>query len=179
MRLTMGTALLCLLGGTAAPAQRLQPPLGSQASFTLTGERNLKGELLAVDQDSIWLFQGQRVLSVPRSEIAHVQVDRGGMGAKDAMLWSAIGGLVTGFALKAACESVDHSDDAISGGATNCGAVFAGTLSLWLLVGAVSSVSLNGTRHPSIATEPDTLRAYARFPQGLPAAFPRDSLVHK
>ena len=179
MRLNIGTALLWLLGVTAAPAQRLQPPLGSQASFTLTGERNLKGELLAVDQDSIWFFQDQRVLSMPRSEIANVQVDRGGMGAKDALLWSAIGGLVTGFALKTACESVDHSNDPISGGGADCGGVFAGTLTLWLLVGAVSSVSLSGTRYRNIPTDPDSLRAYARFPQGLPAALERDSLVHK
>lgn len=167
MRLTRGTALLWLLGVAAAPAQGLKPPLGSQVSVSVSGERSLSGELVAVDRDSIWLLQRESLASVPLWEVSQVRVDRGGMGATGALVWSLIAGVVSGVALQSACSSVRE----------DCGSVLPATLGIWALIGVVSAGSLQSSRFTTLPPEPDSLRARARFPQGLPAALARDSLA--
>jgi hypothetical protein len=167
MRVIMSIGLLWLAAVTAAPAQRLKPPLGSHVSVSLPHERSLAGELLAVDQDSIWLLQPQRMASVPLRDVSQVRVDRGGMGPGTAAAWSLMAGLISGFALQSACASVSDG----------CGSVLPATLGVWAFVGGLSALSLESTRYKTLAPESDSLRAHARFPQGLPAGMTRDSLV--
>lgn len=167
MRVLIWIVLLWLGAVTAAPAQRLKPPLGSQVRVSASGDRSLSGELLAVDRDSIWLLQKQGLASVSLYEVSEVQVDRGGMGAKGALLWSLTFGLISGVALQTACSSV--------GG--DCGRVLPTTLLLWGVVGGISAASLQSTRHTTVPAEPASLRPWARFPQGLPAGLAPDSLV--
>ncbi|HKA58304.1 MAG TPA: hypothetical protein VKD28_06795 [Gemmatimonadales bacterium] len=160
MRLSIVIALLCLAAGTAAPAQRLKPPFGSQVSVDLPKGRRVSGELLAVDHDSIWVLQHQTRTSIPLRDVSQVRVIRGGMGTKGALLWSLTFGLVSGVALQSACSSV----------ADDCSDVLPKTLLIWVLIGAGSAASLEGSRVVTVPAVPDSLRARARFPQGLPAA---------
>lgn len=165
MRIATWTGLLLLAAATAAPAQRLKPPFGSEVRLNIGDTTNLKGELLAVDRDSIWVLFGpaheRRLARVPLTEVSEVRVDRGGMGAGAALQWSIIAGLISGIALHRACSSV--------GG--DCGAVLPGTLLLWGFIGATSAASLESRRYQTLPPEPDSLRARARFPQGLPPGF--------
>ncbi|HEV2672422.1 MAG TPA: hypothetical protein VGU74_15115, partial [Gemmatimonadales bacterium] len=55
--------------------------------------------------------------------------------------------------------------------------VLPGTLVIWGLIGVVSAPSMQHARYAKVPAEPDSLRAHARFPQGLPAGVPRDSLT--
>jgi hypothetical protein len=168
MRIATWTGLLLLAAATAASAQRLRPPFGSEVRLNIGDTTNLKGELLAVDRDSIWVLYGpqhERLLArVPLAEVSEVRVDRGGMGPGAALAWSLIAGVVSGAALQSACSSV--------GG--DCGEVLPITLLVWGLVGATSAASLQSTRYQTLPPEPDSLRARARFPQGLPPGFPPD-----
>ncbi len=163
------TVVLLLAAATAAPAQRLKPPLGGTVNVNLAGDRSLRGELLAVDHDSIWLVQPQGMASVPLRDVSQVRVDRGGMGATGAWAWALIAGLVTGVALQSACSSVSDAE---------CGTVFPATLLGWTLIGAISAPSMQHARYTKVRAEPDSLRAHARFPQGLPAGLARDSVAH-
>jgi hypothetical protein len=159
VRLSILIALLCLAAVTAASAQRLKPPFGNQVSVDLPKGRRVSGELLAVDHDSIWVLQHHTPTSIPLRDVSQVRVNRGGMGAKGALLWSLTFGLVSGVALQTACSSV----------ADDCSDVLPKTLLIWGLLGAGSAASLESSRVITVPAEPDSLRARARFPQGLPA----------
>ena len=164
MRATTLTGLLWLAGVTAAPAQRLSPPFGREVRVRIEDTLNVKGELLAVSRDSIWVLQRGAVASVPWAEVSEVRVNRGGMGAGSALGWSLAAGVVSGALLSGACSSVADAD---------CSAVLPATMVLWLLVGAASAPSLQNTRYHEVQLEPDSLRAHARFPQGLPPGLER------
>lgn len=168
MRVIIWIGLLWLGAVTAAPAQRLKPPMGSEVRINLSRERSISGELLAVNQDSVWLLRRHELASVPVSEISEVRVDRGGMRGTTALLWSLTFGVISGVALHIACESVSDGS-----GCT----ILPVTLGLWTIVGITSAASLESTRHATVPPEPTSLRAWARFPQGLPAAFARDSIA--
>jgi len=168
MRMTVWAGLLWLIAATAAPAQRMTPPFGSQVRVSFAGQPARSGELLAVDKDSVWLLQPHGLASVPLSEVAQVRVDRGGMGGQGAWLWSLVAGVASGAALAGACSSVEGA---------NCGGVFVVTVGLWSLVGLLSAQSLQNARYQTLTSpQPDELRARARFPQGLPAGMARDPL---
>lgn len=162
MRVTILIALLCLAALSVARAQRVKPPLGSQVRLDLA-KRSVSGELLAVDRDSIWVLQQQTLTSIPLRDVSQVRVTRGGMGAKGALLWSLTFGVVSGVALQTACSSV----------ADDCSDVLPKTLVIWGILGAASAASLENSRVVSVPAEPDSLRARARFPQGLPAGLAR------
>jgi hypothetical protein len=98
---------------------------------------------------------------VARVEIDSIRVELHRLGAAEAGAWTLIGGLVTGGILAAACGSVEGSE--------NCGAAFAGTLVLWAAIGVPASLNL--AKSSGLVVKPDgldQLRAYARFPQGVP-----------
>lgn len=169
MRTILWVGFLCLVAPAALSAQRLRPPLGSRVRLSIPQQPARSGELIAVDRDSIWLLQPQELTSVPLLDVAELRVDRGGMGASGALMWSLGVGIVSGVALQSACSSVADAD---------CGYVLPLTLGLWTLVGLVSSTSLEHARYETVSPpEPDALRAHARFPQGLPAGIARDSLT--
>lgn len=120
--------------------------------------RRIGGELIAVESDSVFLLN--RVLvGIPRSNIrkgslrAYSPPDRGRVGA-----WIAAGTLST----------LGH------------GFFFLLTLPAWLLVGiptaaAVSHVGVIPFEEDRI----EEIRAYARFPQGMPEGIDRTSLKEK
>lgn len=123
------------------------------------GRRPLAGELVAVDSDSLWVFQARELLSVPVDAVSRASIRRSVPGGGTALIWSLLGGLITGGALTAACTSV----------ASDCGSVFTGTMLAWGIMAAVAVPSMEGSRYKRIRDpSPHDLRPYARFPQGLP-----------
>jgi hypothetical protein len=82
-------------------------------------------------------------------------------GARRALSWALIGGLVTGGALAGACASVE--------GTQNCGAVGLAVAGAWLLVGALAAPSMEASSRIDLQRPtPVQLRPFARLPQGWP-----------
>jgi hypothetical protein len=163
MRATIGMLVFAAATlGTAAPgqAQHRRPLLGSQVRLELYDGSGMSGELLAVQQDSVWLLVRGEMRVIPLGGLERVQVRRPGIDATDILLWTVVGGAATGGALTAACSSVSEG----------CGPVFVVTLVLWWLVGGIAA---ENTQSPDRWLRPDSaaLAPYARFPQGLPPGF--------
>jgi hypothetical protein len=156
------------LPGLGQSSQQLEPDEavelvhGRQATVRVEGA-TVKGELLAVTADSLWLLTpgaGLRVLSM--SSFDEVRVRRHDMTTGRALLWAAIGATITGVALSAACGQVDDAD---------CGGLFPSVVLAWGVVGGLFSWRIGvSARHllPPVEAE---LRPYARFPQGLLPGF--------
>ena len=88
---------------------------------------------------------------------------------RKAGIWTLAGAVLTGAALTAACAAAEDS---------SCGNVFAFTALSWGLVGVLSTASLEKSSRV-VVRGPDysSLRAYARYPQGLPEGLDPASLV--
>lgn len=122
----------------------------------------LRGELLSVSADSLW------VLTRPPWEISSVSLDRvrtvrvrRGSGMGKALVWSLVGAAVTGTALTAACSSVEE--------ATGCGVVFPLVALGWGVVGGWAGAAMAGASQVKVVIpDVDVLRPYARYPQGPP-----------
>jgi len=138
--------------------------LGRPVKVALTdGGKDVKGELIAVGDDRIWIQDASGVLELPVSAVQSVHVQRHSFSGGQAFKWAAIGGLVSAGALTAACQSVEGNE---TGGCAASGLVFGG-----LIVGAsaLAIPSINASRWQSFySAKPEALRPYARFPQGLP-----------
>jgi hypothetical protein len=133
-------------------------------------KEKVQGELLAVADGRLWLRADSGVREIPLAAIREVRVRRHGFGARQALTWAAVGGLVTGGALSLACASVE--------GNSNCGVVGLAVAGIWLAVGALSAPSMESSsavRLP-VPTSAD-LRPYARFPQGPPDGLDLPSLA--
>ena len=134
---------------------------GYHVTVGMNQDRPLQGELLTVEGDSIWVLTDGTPVGVALADIEGVKIKKHGLGPTQAILWSVVGGAVTGGALTAACSSVD--------GTEGCGQVFVGAMLGWLLIGAISAATLGDVNvnfdAPISALE---LRRYARYPQGHP-----------
>jgi hypothetical protein len=100
-----------------------------------------------------------------------VRVRRNNLTGGWALRWGLVGGLVSGFALTAACSSVEGND---AGGCARVGIASAG---LWTLVGFLAAPSLDASSQLSLDPESDRLKPYARLPAGLPEGSTPQSLV--
>ena len=56
----------------------------------------MKGELLAVGPEQLWILEPTRVREVPLSEVAQVRVRLHGLDGKQAGIWTLAGALLTG-----------------------------------------------------------------------------------
>jgi hypothetical protein len=158
------TALAVAAGGCATGRGAVSP-LGREVTAVPAAKtpelQQVKGELLAVDQDRLWVREQGEVRELPLQALKEVRVRRHSFGRKAAMTWSLIGGLVTGVALAAACSSVEDT--------SGCGGLVPVSLGLFLGVGALSAPSLEDSSR--ILLRPPTseaLRPFSRLPQGLP-----------
>lgn len=175
IRLGLTAAILLAGGGLSARAQTTPPAMpGAQVRIThsasaarLPGEliavSPLRGELIAVSPDTLWLLAKSTLLRIPSRDIRQVDVKVRPIGAEGILLWGAIGGAVSGVALYGACAS--YTDD--------CGAVLPVTVLVWGLWSGLWAAVAGSAYAPH---SPDwfgrsELRAFARFPQGLPSAF--------
>ena len=134
---------------------------GFRVTVGVIRDRPLQGELLTVDGDSIWVLTGGAPVGVALADIERVKIKKHGLGPTQAMLWSLVGGAVTGGLLTAACSSFD--------GTEGCGNAFVGAMLGWLIIGGISAATLGDVNvdfdAPVSALE---LRRYARYPQGRP-----------
>jgi hypothetical protein len=148
------------LGAPPSLAQIRPVPLGHNVRLIMHDGSRLSGELLAAQRDSSWVLQEGVIHSFPLDNVVRVQVRGQGIDSRGMLLWTLIGGAVTGAALTHACESVSEG----------CGNVFVVTIGLWGVVGGVAALI---TRSPHRWLDPRTevLGPYARYPQGLPPQF--------
>ncbi len=163
-----GVALLLATGCATAPKV---PVRGRSVTVVTEGEdRKVKGELLTVGSDRLWVRGSDGVIEVPLASVREVRVKRHGFDGKAALKWALIGGLVTGGAMAGACASVEGSD-----GCGIVGAVFGGA---WLLVGAAVASSMESSSRLELwRPTAEQLRAFARLPQGWPESLRAPTLV--
>jgi hypothetical protein len=159
--LLMGTTFLqaCATAGLAPSVLGRDVTLVTRAN----GPR-IKGELLAVDENRVIVGTNDGIHEVAIPQIAQVRVRRHSLDGRQAWTWMLVGALVTGVGLAAACASVDD--------ANGCGGVGAAAVAPWIIFGGLSARSLERSAFLSFdAGQGDQLRAFARFPQGLPLEF--------
>ena len=137
-------------------------PFGRTAWVLPNGKAAVKGELIAVSADSVWLRSEAALQGWAMSEVQRVYVQTNDMTAGRALTWSAIGAVVTGVTLFAACESVNEGD---------CGQVLGVMALVWGVFGGTSAILLDQSSKRAVTpAQWEALRPYARFPQGVPDA---------
>jgi hypothetical protein len=149
----------CVLPG--APAS----PYGRHTVLDLRPGTITEGELLAVDSAGIWLLQRDTLVHYDTAAIRQVRLERHVLNGRRTIVWMMLAGLGTGVALSVACSQVEDAD---------CGGVLQSAVLAYTAAGALFSLSnqYSSVWHWSPA-ESERLRAYARFPQGLPAGVER------
>lgn len=154
--LTARWTLLMIL--TSAPLAA-QPIGGHQVAVKLRSTAwTLKGELLAVTLDSVWVMaRDGQTMNAAVTDIGRILVQRYQRKPAAALLVGSVVGLVSGIALTAACRSVEDAD---------CGGVLVSGLVSGALIGGLSALSIQAGRYREIP--PGAMAPYARFPQGPP-----------
>lgn len=151
-------ALLMATGCASTPKVQV---LGRTVTVEPDGDgHKVKGELLVVGPERLWVRQSDHVAEVSLPAVRKVKVKRHSWDARRAGTWSLIGGLATGGALTGACAAADGD---------SCGGVFLITLGAWLLFGLLAAPLMESSSRVELPrpTE-DELRPFARFPQGWP-----------
>ena len=153
-----------LLAGCSSALQPLSP-LGRDVRVSRKGGSVDGGELLAVSADSVWIAMRSGNVSVPLEEVRRVNVKVGRLTWSDGAVYGAGVGLAAGVALLSACSQVEGAE---------CGGVLPAFLVSGFLWGAIAGLSYEASSHRRFTRQQwESLRAYARFPQGLPADVPR------
>ena len=157
-------AWAAVLSGCSSALQPLSP-LGRDVKVArVRGAVVDAGELLAVSADSVWIAQPSGNVSIPLGEVRRVDVKVGHLRSGDAVAYGAGVGLAAGIAMLSACSQV----------ADECGGVLPAFAVSGLIWGALAGLSFDASSHKRFSRQQwDALRAYARFPQGLPADVPR------
>lgn len=119
------------------------------------------GELIAVGTNQMWVAGPARtVRSVSRTEVQEVRVRQHGLTGTKVAAWVILGALVSGAALSLSCSSVEGSE---------CGRVFLPVLLTWGVLGVPAAVGFARTSQLHVKpSDWETLRPFARFPQGIP-----------
>lgn len=162
-------AIAILLGAVASAAGQGHaggpPILGYHVVLDAEHGGKIKGELIAVSPDSLWLLRDNALNVFPLADMRQVNVRQSSFGAGTALLWSLVVGAASGVALTAACESV----------ACDCGGVLPAMLLSWTFFGGIAALAVEPSHYAEFrAPAADQLRPYARFPQGMPEAFGSD-----
>ncbi len=119
-----------------------------------------RGELVAVETDGLWVAGQEQVEAIPLRSVDRVRLQRHEMNGKAAGTWAALGAVITGGALTAACWMAK---------ADGCGKVFLAVGGTWLVIGGPSAASLGESSKLDFRqADWDRLKPYARFPQGIP-----------
>lgn len=164
LTIVAGLTIAC---AAAAPAQsRNREALGSEVVVERSNAGSLRGELIAVTADTLWILTQQQLMRMPMQDVLEVRIDRRKMGAKLAWTWSLAAGAISGLLLTAACSSVTE----------DCGGVFVFTMGSWAIFGLLSAPSMESVRYQSIEYPRDNsrwqqLRAESRFPVGIPDGY--------
>ena len=130
----------------------------------------LEGELLAVDDRSMWLLSDGQTRNISFDGLSEIKVRQHGFGAKEVWTWIGIGAAVTGIGMTAACASLD---DDTTIGPRSCAVVFLATTLSWGIVGTLFSLNVVGSRWSEVPPVSEDLLRFSRFPQGLPEGYGR------
>jgi hypothetical protein len=166
----LSVGLACALAAGCASAPKV-PVVGGKVTVVPEGAApEVKGELLAVGPDRLWVHEAEGVAEVRLPVVREVRVRRHGFGGHRALTWTLLGGLTTGGVLTGACASVEGND--------NCGVVGLAVAGVWLLVGALAAPSMEASsRIDLLYPNADDLRPFARLPQGWPEGLTPEDLV--
>jgi hypothetical protein len=162
------------LGGCATATPRVSV-IGRPVEVRLQATKDvrgapLKGELLAVGPEKVWVMGPHRVSTLPLREVEEVRIRRHGLNGSRAWRWAVLGAVVSGTVLALACSSVEEND--------SCGRVFIPVLLTWGAIGVPSVMALSESSQLRVKSPNwETLRRYARFPQGLPEGLDPEALA--
>jgi hypothetical protein len=116
----------------------------------------MEGELIAIDRDTIHVYAAGRLMSLPRASARSVTLTAFRINYESIAAWAALGTLST----------ASHGVGLIL------------TAPIWMLAG--TAAASNASVAPRIrSTDPDVLRRFARFPQGIPPGLDRTTLRAK
>jgi hypothetical protein len=132
--------------------------MGRAAKVRLAGT-DLKGELIAVSPDSLWLSCQGALNGFPLQDVEQVNVEMHKWGGKRVFIWSLVAGLGSGLALTGACNSVSGA---------SCGGIIPAVGLSWAVVGGVSGLLLHRGSTRMLPMTYEGIRPYVRYPQGLP-----------
>ncbi len=171
MRRSMVSLLLLVIPVATGTAQAVRGREVSYATAPRAGQSGrLRGELLAVDQDSVWVLGKQGVVAVRLGDLTEGWVRRHGLKRSTGILFGSLVGLASGVALMAACSSVE--------GAESCGALVPAFTLTGGVLGVLAGVSMESSSHLQLPATASALRPYARFPQGMPDGISREQLAN-
>ena len=122
----------------------------------------LRGELLSVSRDSLWVLSSETVFAVPLADVQRLDIRVHNFNQGRMLKWNLVAGLGSAIALAAACNSVEGVD--------GCGGVFLAWSLTWGLVGGATGAFLAKSSHKEVHPSRDALRPFVRYPQGLPDA---------
>lgn len=157
----LAAAALCGMSA-CLPLNTAPSPHGATVQVFYAQERALRGELLAVSAESMWVAEGKRgvagATALPMANVQRVVVQRGA-GTGSIAMRGVLFGIGTGLGMFVACNSVSDG----------CGAVFAISVvvpsALALIAGSGISAKRRSAFSPVTA---DSLARFARWPQGRP-----------
>lgn len=166
----IGTMHVCAVLLAAWPqtggAQASSPgsPFGTEVRLT-TDAREIRGELLAVGSDSLWIQTDSLTVALARLDLRTVRYRRHSLGRRRAhTIGFGISGATT-LGIAMACSSVED--------ASSCGTVAVGWLAVTSALTLVSGALAKGAEWQTLPPEQwGQLGAHARFPQGLPRTVP-------
>jgi hypothetical protein len=146
-----------------AQASSPRSPFGTEVRLT-TDAREVRGELLAVGSDSLWIQTDSLTVALARLDLRTVRYRRHSFGRRRAhTIGFGISGATT-LGIAMACSSTENA---------NCGGVAVGWLAVTSALTLVSGALANGADWQTLPPEQwDQLGAHARFPQGLPRTAP-------
>lgn len=141
------------MDGTPDTTQRVEdvPVRGYRASVELESGESVDGELLAVDEDDVWIepVEGAALRRVARRDVALVTVYVRGEASGGLAAWTVLGTLST----------LSHGRFAVF------------SAPVWLAAGVPSAaLESSGARADVSGHGLDALFQFARYPQGLPDA---------
>ncbi|MDP3769207.1 MAG: hypothetical protein Q8S13_14440 [Dehalococcoidia bacterium] len=151
-------------GGLRAQATDPQVDVTGRAIVLRTSRgapQDIRGELLAVRRDSIWVLAGtpERIVAVRLGDVLEATVRRHGLTAARGFLWGLGVGAASGVGLAVACSQVSDG----------CGGVAVGSTLFGGVVGGVTALSFFfSSRWRFRPVTAEKLEPFARFPQGPP-----------
>lgn len=139
---------------------------------TKTSPAPAKGELIATDEDSLVLCGPAGPRTIPLPEITSVRYKRHGADRRLGFRWALFGSLATGALLWGPCASVEGNS------AGDCAVVGAAVGGLYFLLGGLAALTMEHSAFETVRPlSAESLRPYARFPQGLPPDLDLDTLT--
>lgn len=160
--LVISTVLLLGVSGTISGQEERVDIKGRAVQLQPLVGPVVRGELLAVRGDSIWLLsvESRRVVALRLGDVSTATVRRHNMTARTGLIWGLAVGVLSGAGLTNACNQSQGS---------GCGEVLPMMVLGGLVLGGLSAISFEfSNRWRYEAPRADSLARFARFPQGPP-----------